>query len=57
MIGISAMEDAECHKDRIIYLSALVDIAASTLDGLRYIENQADSILAHRKRVDTELAT
>jgi hypothetical protein len=56
IISISAMEDAETHKDRIIYLSGLVDIAASTVDGLRYIENQADSILAHRKRVDTDLS-
>jgi hypothetical protein len=56
IISISAVEDAETHKDRIIYLSGLVDIAASTVDGLRYIENQADSILAHRKRVDTDLS-
>lgn len=51
IISIAAIESAEVHKDRIIQLSRLVDIAASTVDGLRFIESEANSILANRERV------
>lgn len=51
IISEAAIDDVAANKDRIIYLSCMQDIALSTIDGLRFIESEADSILARHKQV------
>ncbi|MEW8230335.1 MAG: hypothetical protein AB2745_08430 [Candidatus Thiodiazotropha endolucinida] len=50
IISEAAIDDATANKDRIIYLSCMQDIALSIVDGLRFIESEADAILARHKQ-------
>lgn len=49
IISEAAIDEVAANQDRIIYLSCMQDIAISIVDGLRFIESEADAILAlHR---------
>ncbi|MEW7973861.1 MAG: hypothetical protein AB2821_10305 [Candidatus Thiodiazotropha endolucinida] len=52
IISEVAIDDVAANKDRIIYLSCMQDIALSTIDGLRFIESEADAILARHKQAN-----
>ncbi|MCU7806055.1 MAG: hypothetical protein KZQ96_23005 [Candidatus Thiodiazotropha sp. (ex Lucinoma borealis)] len=46
IISEAALDDVAANQDRIIFLSCMQDVAISTVDGLRFIESEADAILA-----------
>ncbi|MEW8025800.1 MAG: hypothetical protein AB2803_19100 [Candidatus Thiodiazotropha sp.] len=50
IISEVAIDDVVANQDRIIYLSCLQDVALSTIDGLRFIESEANAILARHKQ-------
>ncbi|MEW8000829.1 MAG: hypothetical protein AB2795_19990 [Candidatus Thiodiazotropha endolucinida] len=50
IISEVARNDAAANQDRIVYLSCLVNIAANTVEGLRFIKSEADYILTYYER-------